>query len=244
MNTAPNHTRRHATTASLVGPSLGLLAALAMFLATGCTSRPEYVPAIDPKAPPPPSMQGYADFFDGKLLVEASLGHGFRMRPGVMKNYAGKNRRRGGSGDIDASDDVDSDNAFADVYYINQDDDTDTQSFLPRMSNSTLPPVALRVRVTNQMQQPVDIVFVECNSMLGNFAVQPEKITVAAGATGSPDPMTSLLGVTGDEIPVRIGLRVGDIKETKIVTLHVIKDAPSRAPAPPPTSATPAPAGK
>jgi len=207
--------------------SASLFAAFALFLVAGCTSRPrEYVPAIDPKAPPPPSMQGYADFFDGKLLVEASLGHGFRLRPGVMKNYGGRNRL-GGTHDLDASDDDES--AFGDVYYINSDDDTENQSFLPRMSNSTLPPVALRVRVTNQMQQPVEIQFLECNSLLGNFAVQPEKVTIAAGATGSPDPMTSLLGVTSDEIQLKIGLNVGGIKETKILTLHTIKTAPPPA---------------
>ena len=209
--------------------SASLLSLLALLVASGCTSRRTYVPASDPKAPPPPSMQGYADFFDGKLLVEASLGRGFRLRPGAMKNYAGKNRRWGG-GDMDASDNGDS-NTFADVYYINQDDDTEAQDFIPRMNSSTLPPVALRVRVTNQTQQPVEVEFLECNSMLGNFAVRPEKITVAAGETGSPDPMTSLLGVEGDEIQLKVGLRVGDAKETKILMLHLIKTAPPSTPA-------------
>jgi len=206
-----------------------ITAILALLLATACTTRREYVPASDPKTPPPPSMQGYADFFDGKLLVEASLGRGFRLRPGAMRNYPGRNRRGGASADTDASDDGSS--AFADVYYINQDDDTEDQSYIPRMSNSTLPPVALRVRLTNQTQQPLDIQFLECNSLLGNFAVTPEKITIAPGATGSPDPMTSLLGVPGDEIQLKVGLKTGDAKETKILTLHLIKTAPATQPA-------------
>jgi len=193
----------------------------ALLLASGCETRRHYVADTDPKAPPPPSMQGYGEFFGGKLMVEASLGRGFRMRPGGMKNYAGRHRGGGGGASEGGDDGGDS---FDDVYYVSQEDSD--QYFIPRMSNSTLPPVALRVRVTNQMQQPVEVVFLECNSVLGNFAVRPEKITVAAGETGAPDPMTSLLGVPSDEIKLTIGLSVGGVKETKVITLRIIKTAP------------------
>jgi len=195
-----------------------LITATALLFADGCASRRDYVPEIDSKATPPPAMQGYGEFFAGKLMVEASLGRGFRMLPGRMKDYARRNRGGGGEGEDDDG------NGFTDVYYIDQADAE--QYFIPRMSNSTLPPIALRVRVTNQTQQPVEVEFLECNSPLGNFAVRPEKITLAAGATGSPDPMTSLLGVAGDEIQLKIGLRVGDAKETKTIILRTIKTAP------------------
>jgi len=181
-------------------------------------------------------MQGYGEFFGGKLMVEASLGRGFRMRPGGMKNYAGKHRRGGGGGDGgEGLGEDDGGDSFDDVYYVSQEESD--QYFIPRMSNSTLPPVALRVRVTNQMQQPVEVVFLECNSSLGNFAVRPEKITVAAGETGSPDPMTSLLGVATDEIKLTIGLSVGGVKETKIITLRAIKTAAPVAPVAPAATA-------
>ena len=199
----------------------------ALLLAGGCESHRHYVADTDPKAPPPPSMQGYGEFFGGKLMVEASLGRGFRMRPGGMKNYAGRHRGGGGGGGGEGEDEGDGGDSFSDVYYVSQEDSE--QAFIPRMSNSTLPPVALRVRVTNQAQQPVEIVFLECNSVLGNFAVRPEKITVAAGETGSPDPMTSLLGVPTDEIKLTVGLQVGGVKETKVITLHTIKTAPAAA---------------
>jgi hypothetical protein len=185
---------------------------LALLPFSGCSTHKEYVPETDPNAPPPPTMQGYGDFFDGKLLVEASLGRGFRMRPGRMREMA----NRQGRGD---------ENPFSDVYYIDGQDEVEDQYFIPRMNNSTLPPVALRLRVTNQLQEPVEVEFLECNSLLGNFAVRPEKITIPAGETGAPDPMTSLLGLSDGEFQLKIGLKVGAAQETKIVMMHVIKDA-------------------
>lgn len=186
---------------------------LALLPFSGCTHKKEYVPETDPKAPPPPAMQGYGEFFDGKLLVEASLGRGFRMRPGRMRDMEG---RRGRGGD---------ESPFADVYYLDDKDEVDQQYFIPRMSNSTLPPIALRLRVTNQMQEPVEVEFIECNSLLGNFAVRPEKITIAAGETGAPDPMTSLLGLSAGEFQLKVGLKVGQAQETKILIMHVIENA-------------------
>jgi len=214
-----------------------LTTATALLLAGGCSSPRELVPSVDPKAPPPPSMQGYGEFFDGKLMVEASLGRGFRMRPGKMKDSMGRGKKRGG-GEYGGE----NINPAADVYYVDEEDrEQMPQYFIPRMTNSTLPPIALRVRVTNQTQQPVEVVFLECNSSLGNFAVRPEKITIAAGETGAPDPMTSLLGVAGDEIPLKVGLKLGDARETKVILLRVVKTALPPTPEKPADS-VPAPA--
>ncbi|MDF9826922.1 hypothetical protein M2447_001007 [Ereboglobus sp. PH5-10] len=177
---------------------------------SGCAHKKEYVPETDPNAPPPPAMQGYGEFFDGKLLVEASLGRGFRMRPGKMRDMDGR-RGRGDS--------------FTEVYYVDSDDEPEEQYFIPRMNNSTLPPVALRLRVTNQMAESVEVEFIECNSLLGNFAVRPEKITIAPGEMGAPEPMTSLLGLSAGEFQLKIGLKVGAIQESKILMLHTLKDA-------------------
>lgn len=187
--------------------------ASALIFFSGCASQKEYVPELDPNAPPPVTMQGYGEFFEGKLLVEASLGRGFRMRPGRMRDMD----RRGRGGEEGGG--------FTDVYYLDGPDETENQFFIPRMSNSSLPPIALRLRVTNQMQEPVEVEFIECNSLLGNFAVRPEKITIAAGETGAPDPMTSLLGLSDGEFQLKIGLKVGSAKETKILMMHVIEGA-------------------
>ena len=196
----------------LVPIILGVCALVALPF-SGCNHRhKEYIPETDPKAPPPPTMQGYGEFFEGKILVEASLGRGFRMRPGKMKEM--ENRR--GRGD---------DSPFVDVYYLDDSEEAESQYFIPRMNNSTLPPVALRLRATNQMQEPVEIEFIECDSLLGNFAVRPEKITIAPGETGAPHPMTSLLGFSDGEFQLKIGIKVGSAQETKILTMRMIKNA-------------------
>lgn len=189
-------------------------ALIAILVLGGCFSTKEYVPESDPKAPPRPTMQGYADFFDGKVLVEASIGRGFRMRPGKMKEFD-RNNRRGGS----------EESPFAEIYYLDDKEDAEDQYFIPRMNNSTLPPVALRLRVTNQFAEPVEIEFTDCDSTLGNFAVRPEKISIPAGETAGPDPMTSLLGITNDEIQLKVGLKMGATKEVKTLVLHIIETA-------------------
>lgn len=195
-------------TTSKFRPGLFLLGvcAFALLSFSGCAhKKKEYVPESDPSAPPPPALQGYGEFFEGKLLVEASLGRGFRMRPGKMRA-------------LDLSDE------FADTYYMDEIE-PEAQQYIPRMNNSTLPPVALRLRVTNQMAEPVEVEFIECNSLLGNFAVRPVKLTIAPGETGAPDPMTSLLGLSDGEFQVQVGLKVGAVQETKILMMRVVKDA-------------------
>jgi hypothetical protein len=57
----------------------------------------------------------------------------------------------------------------------------------------------------------------EVNSDLGNFAVRPPKITIAPGEKGMLDPMISQLGVSSDEIPLKLAIRVAGKKETQVV---------------------------
>jgi hypothetical protein len=55
------------------------------------------------------------------------------------------------------------------------------------------------------------------NSDLGNFAVRPPKLTIAPGEKGVLEPMISQLGVTSDEIPLKLAVRTGGKKEQQIV---------------------------
>ena len=60
----------------------------------------------------------------------------------------------------------------------------------------------------------------EVNSDLGNFAVQPEKLTIPAGKSAEPYPMNSQLGLVGDNFPVKVSLRIGDKTESQIITVQ------------------------
>jgi hypothetical protein len=173
----------------------------------GCSSQPDYVPEHTPEQQAErPTMQGLAGFFEGKLLVEASLGRGFRLRAMRKKDF----HSRAGLGD-----------GFTDVYLL-EEPEPEAQVYLPRMANSTLPPVALRLRVTNGTDAPVDVEFLHCDSSLGNFAVRPEHLAIAPGESGIPDPMTSLLGVMNNEIQLTVGLRLAGKSESKAVVLKVL----------------------
>lgn len=205
---------------SLRSLSLALLGASALFM-TACSSQrvADEASLAEAKKIQPPTMAAEQKFFDGTLLVEVNLGRGFRPR---MVRPGWKPR---------------DENAFGTTVYADQAareiaEEEESEMFIPRMRNSTLPPVALRLRVSNLGTAPAEIEFLECKSYLGNFAVRPEKITVAPGESGQPDPMVSLLGVSGEEIPVTVTLRVGDKRETQTLLLVAIKRDP--APALPP----------
>src|SRR5258708_266210 len=73
---------------------------------------------------------------------------------------------------------------------------------------STAPPVQRRFRLTNHGDKRVDVEVLDFNSALGNFAVQPAKITVPPHESAEADPMTSRLGVPAvEEIPLTVRLR-------------------------------------
>jgi hypothetical protein len=191
---------------------LPALCASLLLAMTGCNSGPRVADAAslaEAKKAAPPVMQAESGFFEGRLLVEANLGRGFRPR--LVK------RRSGSSFD----------NPTATVFHVDPqekelEDDEDPEKYL-RYRNSSLPPVALRLRVYNTTAAPVEVEFRECKSQLGNFAVRPEKITIAPGESGEPDAMVSLLGVSGTEIPVTVTLRLAGKTETHTLTLLPIK---------------------
>ena len=76
----------------------------------------------------------------------------------------------------------------------------------------------------------MDVEVTEVNSDLGNFAVRPSKLTLAPGAKGTLDPMVSQLGVTSQEIPLKLAVRVAGKKELQVVTVkNVITDSMRKA---------------
>ncbi len=91
-----------------------------------------------------------------------------------------------------------------------------------------MPPVTLKVAFENRGTDPVEIEVTEVNSDLGNFAVRPAKLTIAPGASGLLEPMVSQLGVTSDEIPLKLAVRHGGKKEQQVVVVKNILAASLR----------------
>ncbi len=76
-----------------------------------------------------------------------------------------------------------------------------------QIRGSPLPPITLRLGLTNQSKDALDVAITELNSDLGNFAVQPDHLALAPGQTAEPDQMNSQLGMMGDNFPVKVTLR-------------------------------------
>jgi hypothetical protein len=195
-----------------------IAAAAAVSCLSGCSDRP---PQLDARAEQlsiaaeKPTMSAQDSFFDGKLLVEANLGRGFggHGRPGSDGRMGGEIPRgrhhgggmgMGGGGGRGPGSDEGGPSNF---------------SGGPSLQGASMPPVALRLRLTNTSEETVEVTFVLCKSELGDFAVRPEKLVLAPGQAVEPEPMTSRLGLTSAELVLKVGLRVAGKVEQKDLVL-------------------------
>lgn len=178
----------------------------------------------------PVAMRGEASFLDGKLGAVATVSRGFDR--GNVRGPRGPRGPRGegaeGAFDEPGRRRRDDAGAFSEVYYIGGAGDSEEeqkeamadyirQARARRAAGSPMPPVTLKVAFENRGTEPIEIQVTDVNSDLGNFAVRPPKLTIAPGAAGQLEPMVSQLGVTSDEIPLKLILRSGGKKEEQIV---------------------------
>jgi hypothetical protein len=181
--------------------------------------------------PNPKPMDAQAAFFDGKIGVEAMLaksdavwknptpaesarssgrrsgGGGFNA--GFGGGGGGGGGRRGGGrrgGDREEAD-------------ARKEGDDAPRG--PTLRASNAPPVQLRLRLTNHGSTPIDVEVLDFNSDLGNFVVEPKKITIPAGESIEADPMTSRLGVPAlEQIPLTVRIRVNGKIEQQVLELR------------------------
>ena len=230
--------------------TLGLAAAL--LVAGGCGSGPAprdlmLEEASKQRVERPVAMRGETSFLDGKLGAVATVSRGFDRgvgATGVARGGRGARSGRAGApeegvfeeGGRRRNDDV---GAFSEVYNIGGYGDSEEeqkeamqdyirQARARRAAGSPMPPVTLKVAFENRGAEPIEIEVTEVNSDLGNFAVRPPKLTIAPGASGVLDPMVSQLGVTSDEIPLKLALRTGGRKEQQVVLVRNVLSATQR----------------
>jgi hypothetical protein len=170
----------------------------------------------------PIAMKGDASFLAGKLAATATVKRGFeRVDP---RGKAGPLRSGGPRKQEEES------NSFAHVYFggvSEEDEKAAMESYMREMAGlraagSPMPPVTLRVELANHGTDPIEIEVSEVSSELGNFAPRPASLTIPPGATGVLDPMISQLGVTSDDIPLKLTVRSGGKSETQIVSVKNI----------------------
>ena len=145
----------------------------------------------------PVAMEGSDVFLAGRVAVKVTLGRGIGH---------GLKRSKG-----------DRDKTYQDY--------TDTGGKM--LVGSPLPPVTLHLILSNPGTEPVTVTMVDFDSDLGNFAVDPDTLTIAPGATGEPTAMVSHLGVSSDEMPFKVTLRLGKAKETRTFLVKVLPAAPA-----------------
>lgn len=102
-------------------------------------------------------------------------------------------------------------------------DDSDDGTPRLNLHASSLPPVTLRVKLTNLSPAPLDVQVREVKSELGDFAVRPEHLLLAPDQSGEVDPMISQLGAPGEGFPITISVRVAGQIETHELILDVVK---------------------
>jgi hypothetical protein len=181
----------------------------------------------------PVAMRGEGTFLEGKVAAMATVSRGFdrggrggpRVRPGEGVYDEGRRNRRDDAG------------AFTEVYNIGGYGDSEEeqkeamqdyirQARARRAAGSPMPPVTLRVLFENKGTEPLELEVTEVNSDLGNFAVRPPKLTIAPGEKGVLEPMVSQLGVTSDEIPLKLSVRAGGKREQQVVVVkNIITDS-------------------
>lgn len=205
-------------------------------LAAGCGSGPRSGFFRDPNnAPKPLALRGEAKYFDGQLAATVSISRGFERgeEPGADDASKGDGSKpegappgggrggghggRGGGGRGGGS----ADYSQIDLPDPDDKDYAESISKIMRLQirGSPMPPITLRVVLANTTQQPIEVDISEVNSDLGNFAVQPEKLTIPAGKSAEPYPMNSQIGLIGDNFPVKVSLRVGDKTESQTITV-------------------------
>jgi hypothetical protein len=193
---------------ALAASALGLILAVA-----GCGTASHQPPPGDAPVERPIAMKGTDKFFGGEIEAVLTVTRGF-----------GHGHGSGGKGGADEEPNL------SEIFSSELNSDSDNKNYEEiyakmralQVRGSPLPPVILRLILNNHGPAPVDVEIVEVNSDLGNFAVRPDQLNLVPEKAIQPDPMTSLLGVTSDEIPVKVGLRVNGKTESKILLVKSV----------------------
>jgi hypothetical protein len=223
---------RAATFSALVGLS-GLLFGAMFLLGAGCKSAPPPDPMAEAAetGERPVAMKGEGNFFDGKIAATITISRGYSRGAGA---YGGMARKGGGGGGGGHRQRDASESGLNESYNMGgyeEASETEQREMYEelvrldrarRAAGSPMPPVTIRLKLANHGAESADVEVLELNSDLGNFAVRPTKLTLANGQPAEADPMVSQLGVTSDEIPVKVALRVGGKKETQVITVKNI----------------------
>jgi len=172
-------------------------------------------PQNDPEtiASAPIAMQGETSYFDGTINARVTVSRGFGedMSQQLQKKIEDDTPSLSEVFDEELADRVK--HPFGETIQK-------MSALVPR--GSPIPPVIIRLRLTNATSEPQSVEIVELNSILGNFAVQPSPLSVPANGNAEPEAMSSRLGVTSAQIPVTVVLRVNGRTERQVLNVQTL----------------------
>jgi hypothetical protein len=193
---------------------------------------------------PVPEMEAHAMFLAGQIETDVLLGRaGFPARPAARADAASGGRggggfrggvgggggRRGGMGGGRGGGGGDASGERGSAAARSADGP------VPNIHPVNETPVRFHLRLTNHGTEPIEVEVADFNSDLGNFVVQPRKISLPPGEPIEAEPMVSQLGIKAEEIPLTITIRANGRSEKQVLALRVKPD-PAPVTLPPPTS--------
>jgi hypothetical protein len=215
-----------------------LVCAAAFAILAGCASdRP---PRHGPREQPQPPLAAKAEFFSGVLLAEAKVTSFRHSMPNPERDGGGRDDadRSGpppgggghmgpppGGGGMGGGPGAGGPPPGG--------EGGERGSERPRGGGfGTMPRQTLTITLTNTGGTAVTISTTELNSLIGNFAPQPERLTLAPGSSESLQPVSGDAGGLLNWLDVTLSLRNGGSTETKV--LHLVPTGEPAAPALPP----------
>ena len=186
----------------------GALSAVSVLSLAGCDNarQPDELARAVAVGERPVAMTGSAVFFGGKIGATVTISRG-------IGSGTGERGKGGDNAKVLETFGMDKDYARA---YINAKNNV----------GSPLPPVTMHLRISSMEKTTAVVEITDFESDLGNFAVYPAVLALAPAQTAEPEPMISQLGVTSDEIPVKVGIRWNKTTESRTIMVRsvMVKD--------------------
>jgi hypothetical protein len=172
--------------------------------------------------PNQPTLADATQFLDGTLKAELSLepiafhsdgepGGGGDKGDKGGKGGSGRHRGRRGGGGSQSPEDM-AERAPT--------DDSGDESPAPRRAMSTIPTVELRAKFTNNSEIPLVFAVTDVISGLGNFAVRPDRLSLAPHQSGELEPMPAIYPDVINELAVEVRVRHAGRNESRSLRLH------------------------
>jgi hypothetical protein len=188
--------------------------------------------------PPQPLLSASARYGEGTMAVQAWLGPSVRLRKADgQPDATEQGPRTGGRRDrLEGSSSQPADYFDRTSAPFEQGANDYSNEEIDEMYGRVnyqyiLPPrLALTFTFVNASTRTITLTIAEVNSLLGNFAPRPEKLTLAPGQEGSIDPMLSTFDNNFEELDVTLTLRRGGKGETQVLKLRRVQPSPPPAP--------------